>query len=183
MTPFETPEGTNGPFARAKPTAERQKARRRRWASKPATPSVKAIAVKHYLCLLIEEGKIAQLQLTLRADLTGDARTGLMALFRSARVMAFFVDSTTMLMAAGVPMACAFAEHADGQGVLGRRLKSRLNRDFGAQKPALTDEEQERMRLLGRAFTAIRRVDLPAARAFADAGFDLSTIYSSRQSR
>lgn len=183
MTPFETLDGLNSPFARAKPGTQRMKARKRRCPATPAIPSAKAIAFKHYLCLLLKERKVAQMQLTLRPGLTDEARAGLLALFRSARVMAYPIDSTTLLMAAGLPLAYAFAEHALGHGALGSRLKSRLNRDFGAQPPPLSDEENERMVQLRRAFTAVTRVDLPPPRAFADAGFDLSMIYNSRQFR
>lgn len=142
-----------------------------------------ALAFKRYLCLLLEEGKIAQLQLTLRSDLSGEARARVLGLFRGARVMAFAVDKTTLLVAAGLPMSRALAELARGHGTLGRKLQARLMKDFGPGRPVLSQDEQQRIVSLDRALAAVTRVDLPRPHAFADAGFDLATIYSSRQSR
>ena len=177
-------ERSNGSFPRAKITAHRLKTRAQRCPEKaPTLPLEQALAFKRYLCLLLEEGKIAQLQLTLRPDLSDDARASVVALFRGARLMAFAVDKTTLLVAAGLPMTRALAEFARGYGTLGRKLQARLRKDFGAGKPVLSQDQQQRMILLRRAFPAVARVDLPRRHAFADAGFDLATIYSSRQSR
>jgi hypothetical protein len=104
-----------------------------------------------------------------------------MGLFHGARVMAFAVDKTTVLVATGLPMSRAFAEFARGYGVLGRKFDARLKKDFGAARPLLSPDEQQRMILLDRALAVVTCVDLPPARAFAAAGFDLATIYSSPQ--
>ena len=176
-------ERSNGSFPRARVTAQRLKARAQRCPQRLTPPLEQALAFKRYLCLLIEEGKIAQLQLTLRPDLSNDARASVVALFCGAGVMAFRIDKTTLLVAAGLPMTQAFADLARGYGTLGRKLKARLKKDFGAGKPVLSESERQRMVILDRALTAVTHVDLPRRHAFADAGFDLATIYSSRQSR
>jgi hypothetical protein len=105
-----------------------------------------------------------------------------MGLFHGARVMAFAVDRTTVLVATGVPMSRALAEFARSYGILGRKLDARLKREFGTARPQLSSDEQLRMILLDRALAVVAHVDLPPARAFAAAGFDLATIYSSPQS-
>lgn len=175
---------SSGSFPRARVTAQRLKARAQRCLERPVTRSLEhALAFKRYLCLLLEEGKVAQLQLTLRPDLSQDARARVQALFRSARVMAFALDETTLLFAAGLPMTRALAEFAQGHGTMGRKLKARLKKDFGAGRPVLSEDEKQRMIYLDRALAAVARLDLPRPHAFADAGFDLATIYSSRQSR
>jgi hypothetical protein len=177
-------ERSNGSFPRARVTAQRLKARAQRCPERLVTPPLEqALAFKRYLCLLIEEGKIAQLQLTLRPDLSDGARASVVALFCGAGVMAFRIDKKTLLVAAGLPMTQALADLAQGYGTLGRKLKARLKKDFGAGKPVLSEDEEQRMVLLDRALAAVTRVDLPRPRAFTDAGFDLATIYSSRQSR
>jgi hypothetical protein len=177
-------ERSNGPFPRARVTAQRLKLRARRCPEKPVAPSrERALALKRYLCLLIEDRKIAQLQLTLRADLSDGARASVVALFRGARVMAFAVDKTTLLVAAGLPMTRALAGFAQAYGVLGQKLKARLKKDFGTRTPVLSEDELQRMVILDRALAAITCVDLPRPRAFEDAGFDLATIYSSQRSR
>lgn len=177
-------ERSNGSYPRARPTGQRMKARVRRCPERPAAPPLEhARAFKRYLCLLLEERKVAQLQVKLRPDLSTDARIGVLALFRAARVMAFAVDDRTLLVAAGLPMSRAFAAFARGHGVLGRRLQARLKRDFGPDRPVLSADEQQRLILLERALASVTRVDLPPPNAFATAGFDLATIYSSRQSR
>jgi hypothetical protein len=176
-------EKSNGSFARAKPTAQRLKKRAQRCPEKSAPPPLEhARALKRYLCLFLEEGQVARHQLTLRSDLSDDARAGVMGLFHGARVMAFAVDKTTVPVAAGVPMSRALAEFARGYGVLGKKLQARLKKDFGTARPSLSPDEQQRMILLDRALAVVTRVDLPPARAFASAGFDLATIYSSPQS-
>ncbi len=142
-----------------------------------------ALALKRYLCLLIEDRKIAQLQLTLRPGLSDEARASVMALFRGARVMAFPIDRMTLLVAAGLPMTRALAGFAHAYGVLGQKLKARLKKDFGTRTPVLSEDELQRMIILDRALAAVTCVDLPRPRAFEDAGFDLATIYSSQQSR
>jgi len=93
--------------------------------------------------------------------------------------MAFAVDKTTVLVATGVPMSRALAEFARGYGVLGRKLHARLKKEFGPTRPTLSPDEQQRMILMDRALAVVTHVDLPPARAFAAAGFDLATIYSS----
>jgi hypothetical protein len=177
-------ERSGSSFQRAKVTAQRLNTRAPRRPERPRTPALEhALAFRRYLCLLLEEGKIAQLQLTLSADLSDETRAGLMALFHSARVMAFAVDDTTLLAAAGLPMARALANLARRRGSLGRKLQARLKDDFGSGSPVLSHDEQQRMAHLKRALAAITRIDLPRPNAFADAGFDLATIYSSRRSR
>jgi hypothetical protein len=176
-------EKSNGSFPRAKATAQRLRTRAQRCPERsPPPPLEQALAFKRYLCLLLEEGKVARHQLTLRSDISDDARAGVMGLFHSARVMAFAVDKTTVLVAAGIPMSRAFAEFARGYGILGRRLHARLKKDFGPTRPVLSPDEQQRMILLDRVLAVVTSVDLPPARAFAAAGFDLATIYSSPQS-
>lgn len=177
-------ERSNGSFPRAKITAHRLKTRTQRCPERHPTPPLEqALAFKRYLCLLLEEGKIAQLQLTLRLDLSDDARASVVALFRGAGVMAFAVDKTTLLVAAGLPMTRALAEFARGCGTMGRKLQARLKKDFGVGRPVLSEDEERRLIRLDRALAAVTHVDLPRRHAFADAGFDLATIYSSRQSR
>jgi hypothetical protein len=56
-----------------------------------------------------------------------------------------------------------------------------LKKDFGTAKPLLSLDEQQRLILLDRALAVVTRVNLPPPRAFAAAGFDLATIYSSPQ--
>lgn len=177
-------ERSKGSLPRARLTAYRLKARAQRCSERVVTPSLEqALAFKRYLCLLIAENRIAQLQLTLRPDLSDDARACVVATFRAARVMAFAVDKTTLLVAAGLPMTRALAEIARRDGTMGRKLHARLTTDFGAGKTVLSQDEERRMAFVGRALAAVTLVDLPRPRAFADAGFDLATIYSSRQSR
>lgn len=155
---------------------------RRRTALKPVNPAQQhALALKRYICLLLGLNRVAHMQLTLREGLPPSAVDWLVALLRRAGIEAFPVGGSTVLVAAGPDVARAFAHCAAERGVLGCRLKARLRADTKLA-PTVAAGRHETARLK-RALIAVVELELPRPRAFADAGLDLSRIYSSQQFR
>lgn len=172
------PRSARGRKGAARP---RNNARRR-----PAPKSVKpaqqqALALKRYICLLLGLNRVAHMQLTLRDGLPPSAIDWLVALLRRAGIQAFPASGATVLVAAGPDVARAFAHCAAERGVLGRKLKARLRADAKLSPTVQTGTGQTAF--LKRALIAVTELELPRPRAFADAGLDLSRIYSSRRSR
>lgn len=140
-------------------------------------------ALKRYLGLLLKHGVLVQMQLTLPANASSEVERRIIGQFAGAGFVAHPIGGSDLLLAGEPCAALALADCAAATGVLSNRLQAYLSEVFDAETPRPTWLDERTLRRFERLVAHISLVDLPQPTAFAQAGLDISRIYSSRRSR
>jgi hypothetical protein len=159
--------------------AKRRRARRTLGAVEPMHESAeRALALKRYICLLIDRRVVVHMQLALRDDLQPALMRSLLGAFHRVGLVAHAVDSKTLLLAADLRRGLAFTDLAAAHGVLSERLGAHNDAMFGQRASRTRMQDKGALRGLKSLIGVIAYVDFAKPRAFAKAGFDVARICS-----
>jgi hypothetical protein len=159
--------------------AKRRRARRALVAVEPMHESTEqALALKRYICLLIDRRVVVHMQLALRNDTPPAPMRSLVGAFHRVGLVAHAVDSKTLLLAADLGRGLAFTDLAAARGVLSKRLGAHNDAMFGRRASRTRMQDKDAVRRLKSLIGVIAYVDFANPRAFAKAGFDVARICS-----
>ena len=143
----------------------------------------RALALKRYLCLLVETRVIIHMQLELRAETAPQTLRTIEGGFHRIGLFAHAVDSRTALLAADLRLGLAFTDLASTAGLLSSRLAAHNLAIFGSRRFRACLKDAGALRRLNSLLAVIAYVDFAKPRAFANAGFDVARICSNPRYR